>query len=371
VRTVLLNPGPVTLSDRVRKALVRGDWCHREPEFAELTQSIATRLEGLYEHDSARRHRAVLLTGSGTCAVEAMIWTCLPYSQKTLVVANGVYGERIAAMVHAQGGKAVVSSFPWTGMVELEAVEDCLRRDPSITHVIAVHHETTTGRLNDLQGLGELCKQYGRRLLVDAVSSFGAEEIKFSEWNIAAVAATANKCLHAAPGIAFVLADEDVLRDQRRHSSPVYLDLKSYYALQSESGYSPFTPCVPSAFALDEALEEHRKLGGWRSRRERYRAIGGRIREKFASLGVELLLPVEAYGSALYSYRLPRTITYRELHDRLKAAGFVIYAGQGCLAEEIFRIAHMGDIRDRDIDNLEHRLAAIFGSSSGVRCGRL
>ena len=369
-RTVLLNPGPVTLTERVRAALTRGDWCHREPEFAALTKSIIARLERVYG-DAASGHRAVLLTGSGTCAVEAMVASFVPRQSKTLVIANGVYGERIAGMVKAHRGRLVFLSLPWLTPVDLETVEQYLSEDTSISHVIAVHHETTTGRLNDLERLGTLCAGYGRILLLDAVSSFGAEEIKFAEWNLGALASTANKCLHGAPGIAFVLADERLLAQTRRDERPLYLDLRNYYAHQSGDGYSPYTQCVPGAFALDEALDEHAEQGGWEGRRGKYRAIGSRIRETLTSLDVDLLLPREAYSSAMYSYRLPQGLAYRSLHDRLKERGFVIYAGQGRFANDVFRIAHMGDIRDGDVAALEKALTAFFGAEGGPECAKL
>jgi 2-aminoethylphosphonate-pyruvate transaminase len=369
-RTVLLNPGPVTLTERVRGALTRGDWCHREPEFAALTKSILARLEGVYGQ-AARGHRAVLLTGSGTCAVEAMVSSFVPRQSKTLVIANGVYGERIAGMVKAHRGRLVFLSLPWLAAIDLETVEQYLRDDASITHVIAVHHETTTGRLNDMERLGVLCAEYGRILLLDAVSSFGAEEIKFAEWNLGALASTANKCLHGAPGTAFVLADERLLEQTPRDEQPLYLDLRNYYSLQSGDGYSPYTPCVPAAFALDEALDEHAEQGGWEARRRRYRAIGSRIRDTLTSLDVDLLLPAEAYSSAMYSYRLPQALAYRSLHDWLKEHGFVIYAGQGRFANDIFRIAHMGDIRDSDEAALEKALTSFLVAERGQGCATL
>src|SRR6185436_10773297 len=100
-REILLNPGPVTLSERVRNALGRPDQCHREQEFADLVLSIRARLERVYE-DTPADHDAVILSGSGTCAVEAMVASLVPRDGTALVPTNGVYGERIAAMLAAQ-----------------------------------------------------------------------------------------------------------------------------------------------------------------------------------------------------------------------------------------------------------------------------
>ena len=121
--TILLNPGPVTLTGRVRNAMGQADWCHREPEFAALTKSINARLAGVYgaaEDDFV----SVMLTGSGTAAVEAMLSSFAPVKGRTLVVANGVYGERMATMLGTMGRPCEVLSGEWDAPIDLAAVEE-------------------------------------------------------------------------------------------------------------------------------------------------------------------------------------------------------------------------------------------------------
>jgi 2-aminoethylphosphonate-pyruvate transaminase len=145
-----------------------------------------------------------VLTGSGTAAVEAMLASFAPAVRRTLVIANGVYGERMARMLAAHSKPHRVLSHDWTEAVNISTLERALAEDSSITHVAVVHHETTTGRLNDLEAIGRVCRARGVQLLVDGVSSFGAERLAGREWNLAAVAASANKCLHGVPGLCFV-----------------------------------------------------------------------------------------------------------------------------------------------------------------------
>jgi len=350
-RTILLNPGPVTLTARVRAALGRGDWCHREPEFAALVRSINARLAGVYA-ELAEDYDAVLLTGSGTAAVEGMLCGFAPRDRSTLVLANGVYGERMARMLAAHGRPHRVLDHGWLAPVSIPRLEAALAADPAISHVAVVHHETTTGRLNDLEAIGQACRAWGVGLLLDGVSSFGAEHIAGRDWNLTAVAATANKCLHGAPGLSFVLARRDLwLRPGPRPGS-VYLDLRSHHAAQHADGFSPFTQAVQLAFALDAALDEHREEGGWQARRATYRGRAARVAATLQDLGVTTLLPPSESGSVLWSYRLPGRLGYAGLHDALRRRGFVIYAGQGRLAPGIFRIAHMGDISADDLDRL-------------------
>jgi len=357
---ILLNPGPVTLTERVRAALSSGDWCHREPEFAALTKDINRRLVGVYPN-LIDNYSAVMMTGSGTSAVEAMLASFAPETGGTLVLANGVYGERMAKMLTAHRKPHELLRGAWTEPVDLATAATILDRHPEITHIATVHHETTTGRLNDLQAVGALCRERDIALLLDGVSSYGAEAIDAEAWHLEAVAATANKCLHAVPGLAFVVGHERLWTRTSPQVGSVYLDLYAYFAGQHGEGFSPFTQAVQVAFALSEALDELEEAGGWRARRQAYLDRAACIHAELAAAGVGMLLREEDCSSVLRSYLLPEGITYAQLHDGLKQSGFVIYAGQGQLATDIFRVAYMGDITAADLDALCTALRASLG----------
>ncbi len=190
MKTILLNPGPVTLSERVRSALLGPDLCHREVEFATLQDGLRRKLMAVYDLP-ADAWGATLLTGSGTAAVEAMITSLVPRDARVLVAENGVYGERMSRIAETYGIATTRIRAPWGERLDLEAIATALRATPH-SHVAVVHHETTTGRLNDLAALASVCKETGARLLLDGVSSFGAEDIDFEAWGIDACAATAN-----------------------------------------------------------------------------------------------------------------------------------------------------------------------------------
>lgn len=348
---ILLNPGPVTLSDGVRAALRHEDLCHREPEFAQITQEVLQRLARVHP-DAADRYASVLLTGSGSAAVEAMLSTFAPADRTTLVVCNGVYGERMAQMLARQRKphRAVVRA--WEQAPDTAQLAEALDACPDAAAVAVVHHETTTGRLNDLDGIAELCRQRGVRLLIDAVSSFGGEDIPLARWSPLAVAGTANKCLHGAPGVSFVLAQRAALEARQGHATTLYLDLENYHAAQSGGGWSPFTQAVHVVLALRQALREFEAEGGWQARRAAFAARSDAVGRCLGALGVRPILEAPDRASMLRTYRLPADRAYAELHDRLKARGFVIYAGQGRLAADVFRIATMGDIGPADLDRL-------------------
>lgn len=352
---ILLNPGPVSMTAKVRAALAGEDVCHREPEFKALVGRVREKISGIY---GAAGFTPVLIGGSGTAAVETMLSVIAP-TARSLVVANGVYGERMAAMLRAQNKAHDVVTAPWTSGMDLAAAERAIAAG-SFSHVLAVHHETTTGRLNDLAALGAICKKAGVPLLVDAVSSFAGEDIRWDEWNIEAAAATANKCVHGAPGVSFVLVRDAALARPSGATS-VYLDLHRHAADQAK-GSTPFTLPTHVTFALDAALDELAASGGWKARHATYAARSGRVRSTLRELGVAYLLDDDSvYGTTLTSFRLPEGKTYEALHAHLKGDGFVIYAGQGKFDGAIFRIAVMGEIAERDVDRLVASLRAALG----------
>jgi len=347
---LLLNPGPVTLTERVRRSLLQPDLCHRESEFFDLQDEARSRLLRPYALDPAQ-WSAVLLTGSGTAAVESMIVSLVPEQGRVLVVENGVYGERIAqicARYRIEHERLVGS---WMEAPDLRAI--AARLDAAggapFTHVAIVHHETTTGRLNNLAAVSELCRARDLRLLVDGVSSFGAEQIDFADRSLAGVAATANKCLHGVPGVAFVIARRDALAQAVGRA--YYLDLGRLGQLQDQRN-TPFTPAVHAYYALVEALREFEEQGGRQARYRQYAALAEQARAGLAKIGIEAVLPPEESSVVLRAYGLPAGLTYARLHDELKAGGFVIYAGQGDLSRTLFRISTMGNLTRTDIDRL-------------------
>ena len=350
-RTVLLNPGPVTLSAKVRKALAEGpDLCHREEEFAQLLASVRAQLLAVYDLDPGQWD-AVLLSGSGTAAVEGMLTSFVPRDGHLLVASNGVYGERMALMARLHGIRCSEVNASWLEPLDPGEIARCLAEAPDITHLATVHHETTTGRLNDLEEVAEVCRERGVVLLLDAVSSFGAEALAPGRWPLGGLAATANKCLHGIPGISFVLSERSRLVAAGNPARSLYLDLPRYLRAQ-QAGSAPFTHSVQACQALSAALEAFAEDGGWQGRRQRYAGRLGKIAAACAAGGVTPLLPASATSVVLNAWRLPVGLDYASLHARLKAEGFVIYAGQGALSAEIFRISPMGDIKPDELSRL-------------------
>ena len=357
MRCILLNPGPVSLSDSVRKAAVSNDFCHREPEYLGLQDEVRRGILDVYGcHPDL--WASMLLAGSGTTALEAMITSMPPRDAKLLVVENGICGERISRIAEIHGIDHHAVRHQWGDEIDFDQVEQELSAG-LYTHVAAVHHESTTGRLNDVRRIAHLCEKHGAALLLNAVSSFGAEDIPFESPALEACATTAGKCLHSIPGLCFVIARREALGRAAEPPRSHYMHLPLWLEKQDSQG-TPSTPPVNAVLALRQALKELAKHGSWEGRRKRYLKLAGKVRESLASLGVEALLDADQASCALTAYRVPEGMSYEEIHDGLKRWGFVIFAGQDSLAGEIFQISTMGDITHYDLERLLAAIETVF-----------
>ncbi|WP_156038536.1 pyridoxal-phosphate-dependent aminotransferase family protein, partial [Actinoalloteichus caeruleus] len=217
--------------------------------------------------------------------------------------------------------------FGWGQPIDLAAVDAALAEDATISHVGLVHHETSTGMLNPLAELGEIVARHDRSLIVDAISTLGAEPLDVVADHVDWCVGTANKCLEGLPGTSFVCAPRsslDGLSEVRPRT--YYLDLRAHHVAQDRDRAPLFTPAVQALYALDVALDlTLEETVAVRSRRYRERA--DRVRAHLARHGFEPLVPDGHRASSVTVFRLPDGVEYQHLHDRLKADGFVIY---GC-----------------------------------------
>jgi len=220
-----------------------------------------------------------------------------------------------------------------------------LRQHPEVHAVGMVHHETTTGLLNPGKAIAEVVDSLNRVFILDAVSALAGEHIDIAGSNIYMVAGTAGKCIQGFPGVSFVLVRKGFLERMRAYPKrSLYLHLTHYVDDQGR-GTVPFTPAVQIYYAFDEALNELLEEGVAK-RIQRYKKMAMLIRERMAKIGIKPVLTSDRQSNSITAYYLPEGLPYQTLHDRLKAQGYVIYAGQGNLENKIFRIANMGALTE-------------------------
>jgi 2-aminoethylphosphonate-pyruvate transaminase len=342
---MLLNPGPVNVSDRVRQALLRPDICHRESEFNDLLQGIKAKLLKAFVPGAEADYAAVVITGSGTAAVESAMMSSIPHGKRMLIINNGVYGERLSQMVGLHRLGVSELKYDWTAKPDPERLRLALRQHPEAHGVAMVHHETTTGLLNPVKDIAEVVDTQNRMFIVDAVSALGGETIDIAGSHMYMVAGTAGKCIQGFPGVSFVLVRKGFLERMRVYPKRSWYLHLTHYVDDQGQGTIPFTPAVQIYYAFDEALNELLEEGVAK-RIQRYRKMAALIRERMSKIGIKAVLTPERQSNTITAYYLPEGLAYQTLHDRLKEQGYVIYAGQGNLENKIFRVANMGALTE-------------------------
>jgi len=347
-RMILLNPGPANTTQSVKLAMTRPDICPREKAFGDVVRSVRDRLTRVvHEHD---RYTTVLLGGSGTAAVEAAIASAVPSTGRLLVVDNGAYGTRMAQIASAYGMTHDVEQFGVGGYPDLDRLRQRLETG-SYTQLAVVHHETSTGMLNPVAEIAQLCRAHRVELIVDAMSSYAAIPIDVEALGIDFLVASSNKCIQGMAGLGFVVCSRERLeRMQPVPGRSFYLSLSSQHRFFEATGQMQFTPPVQVVYALDRALDEFFYEGGVLARQNRYLRNWEALDSGMRRLGFRRLLPEAILSRILTAYLEPDHPGYSfdAMHDRLYAKGFTIYPGKGA-QRDTFRLANMGAVDASDM----------------------
>lgn len=343
----LLTPGPLTTRQAVKNAMLT-DHCTWDEEYKAITSSVMKDITDISANDD---YAAVLLQGSGSYAVEAMINCLTKADEKILFLVNGEYGKRMLTIAGNSCRTFEALSFDETRPIDVNILEERLQEDGKINTVVTVHCETTTGVINPLSDIVKTAKKYGKRVFVDAMSSFGAYEIDMPGLDIDALASSSNKCLEGLPGLAFVIAKKILLEESKGNSLSHSLDLYDQYReLYSGGGKFRFTSPTNILLALRQALDEYKKEGGLAARRERYMKNHAILTEEIAKLGFKSIVAPENQSYIITTFDLG-TIDFTEFYNALKAEGFIIYPGK-LTAIPTFRLGNIGDIYPSDMKAL-------------------
>lgn len=358
-RNILLNPGPATTSDSVKSAQIVSDICPRENEFGDIMGYISKELANLVADNS--KYTTILFGGSGTAAVESVISSVINNEEKILVINNGAYGKRMCEMCEIYNLNYIEFKSSSVEKINFGELEKKLNEIEGITHLAVVHHETTTGLLNDVRAIGELCKKYNINLIVDAMSSFAGIKIDMEKMNIKYLISSSNKCIQGMAGVSFVICNKDTL-NKTKYIKPrnMYLNLYKQYEYFKENNQMRFTPPVQVLYALKKAIEET-KEETVEKREARYKECCKTLWNGLDKLNLKRLVNDENASMLLTTVIEPENKNYdfEEFHDYLYEKGFTIYPGK--LAEKnTFRIANIGDIKVNDIERFVEVMTSYF-----------
>ncbi|MEP6677871.1 MAG: 2-aminoethylphosphonate--pyruvate transaminase [Betaproteobacteria bacterium] len=339
---ILLTPGPLTTSLATKAAMLR-DWGSWDASFNAVTARLRAKLCAVVQ--GADTHVCVPMQGSGTFSVEAAVNTLVPRDGHLLVLINGAYGKRMARLTAMLGRR--LSTFEAADDVRITAadVDRLLERDASITHVGIIHCETSTGIMNPLEDIARVTARRGRRLLIDAMSSFGALPIDARALPFDALVAASGKCVEGPPGMGFVLVKKGLLEQCGGNSTSLALDLADQWAYMEKTTQWRFTPPTHVVVALDAALDQFAAEGGQPARLARYTANCATLVRGMAELGLRPFLEPTIQAPIIVTFHAPDdpAYTFREFYDRVRDKGFILYPGK-LTQMETFRVGCIGAI---------------------------
>ena len=349
-KILLLTPGPLTTSTSVKDAMLK-DWGSRDNKFSDMTIRVRRAVEKIagVERD-VNTHTCIPLQGSGTFAIEAAITSLVPRDGKVLVLVNGAYGRRICKICDYNDRNYSVYE---TGENILPSPQDLLsilKSDKQITDVVVVHCETTSGILNPVEELAEVVAGVKCRLIIDAMSTFGAIKLDVKDTNCSAIIASSGKCLEGVPGIGLIIAEKENLKISRNRSSSLSLDLYDQWINLESTSQWRFTPPTHVVAALDQALLEHEAEGGVNGRCIRYNTNHQFLVKNMRELGFRTYLPDELQSPIIVTFYAPNHERYKfdMFYELLNAKGIIIYPGK--LTEiDTFRIGCIGQLNEQDM----------------------
>ncbi len=352
---ILLTPGPLTTSLQTKLAMLR-DWGSWDVEFNDVTARVRNSLLNIVHGEDS--HVVVPLQGSGTFSIEAAVATMVPSDGHVLVLDNGAYCKRAAKLASLMGRRCTLMPFADNEAVSPSALREKLTADSSITHVVLIHCETGAGVLNPLQAVADICAQFDKGLIVDAMSSFAAIDIDARKTRFDALVAASGKCLEGVPGMGFVFIRKFMLDGCAGRSQSLAMDLYDQYIYMEKTGQWRFTPPTHVVVALAEAISQFEAEGGQPARLARYTNNYETLVRGMTALGFKPFLDAAIQAPIIVTFHAPAHANYdfKRFYDAAKARGFILYPGK-LTQVETFRVGCIGAITSVEIEQAVHAIA--------------
>jgi serine---pyruvate transaminase len=352
VKRYLLTPGPTPVPPEVLAVLSEPMIGHRTAEYRAVLSQVLGRLQQVFRTGDD----VVLMTASGTAAMESAVANACSPGDRVVVVSAGNFGERWVSMTTAYGLDADIIRYSWGETPSPDDLAARLRELGGAKAVFLTHSETSTGVVSDIEALAAVAGEAGALSVVDAISSLGAVPLETEEWAIDVVATGSQKALMTPPGLAMVSVSDAAAEAASRSTSPrFYLDWERSRKAQAKPD-APFTPAVSLVIALNVALGMLLDTG-LEETFDRHVRLGRACRAGAKAMGLELFSPDEDRSSVVTAIRMPEAIDGQEIVSTIrKQMGVTLAGGQGELRGKIVRIGHIGYV---DIFDVVTGLAAI------------
>ncbi len=359
--TKLYTPGPTPIPEQVAIKMNQNIIHHRTPEFKKLFQRLEKKLRYIFQTEN----NVIVLTSSGSGAMEAAVSNLFNYKNRVLTIEEGKFGQRWGEICEAFRIPVTRHQTEWGKTISPEDLGKILKTEKKYDAVFLTHNETSTGMAINLSVLAEVMQKHSQALIiVDGISSVGALPLRMDEWGLYIVISASQKGFMCPPGLAFVACSKRAEQAiQKSDQCRYYFDLRK--AIKSmEDNYTPFTPATTLLTGLDQALEMMYEEGVeniWK----RHNRLANAVRKTIISLGLKLfaLQP----SDALTAVKIPESLKSSTIVQKLKNRGYIIAGGQGTLKDKIIRIAHLGYYEYQEFMNFLGAFEAVL-IESGWDC---
>ena len=351
---IMIAPGPVHVHTSLRDAV--RPMHHRSPPFRKIVLETASMIAELLETESP----VYMLTASGTGVMEAAVANITNPGDRALIVSGGKFGDRWGEIFQAYGCRSETMQFEPGEAIDIDAVAEAVRAGtPGI--LACTHVESSTGLLLDLEALSRSLPEMRPLLLVDAIASLGAEELRMDEWRVDAVVAASQKAFASPPGMGFVALGPRA-RELAKRPGPAryYFDLSRY---GRETGDPPFTPAIDTIQMVHASLSRMREIG-WREMRERHGRAATAFTAAARHLGLEPF--PQNPSSAVVAFRLhDNCINTNIIESLAQRYGIIAAGGQGSLEGKIIRAGFLGLHGGKGLERVLNALSEVL---SGAGC---
>lgn len=356
----LFTPGPLTTSLSIKEAMLH-DLGSRDFEFIQTVKFIRNELLNIAGVSKEDGYETVIMQGSGTFSIESVISSVIPDNAHLLILINGAYGERLARIAKTHKIKVSVIKTDENAFPSSEDLDETLSAENTITHVAAIHCETTTGIMNPVEDYADLCHKHNKIFFVDAMSSFGAVELNLKEKHIDILVSSSNKCIEGVPGFSFVIIRKEVLQNAENKARTLSLDLFAQWKGLETDGQFRFTPPTHALLAFKQALIELGEEGGVSGRARRYSQNHKFLTDGMQRLGFREYIEKKYQGYIITSFLYPDhpNFDFVKFYSLLNEKGQVIYPGK-LSHSDCFRIGNIGRINTEDIKNLLYHISNVL-----------
>ncbi|HET7685437.1 MAG TPA: alanine--glyoxylate aminotransferase family protein [Candidatus Limnocylindria bacterium] len=334
-------PGPTPIPAEVREAQARPMIDHRGAEFEAMQRAICDGIAPLI----GTRGEVLLLTGSGSGALEAAVVNTLSPGDRVLVVTIGAFGDRFAAIAEAFGAQVERFGVEWGAAADPGALRDHLAGREPYRAVLITHNETSTGVTNPLRQLAEAVRGApgDPLLVVDGISGLGALPFEMDDWGIDLVVSASQKAWMASPGIAIAALSERAREASARARMPRFYWDFGQAREWAAKGQTPWTPAVSVLYGLEVGVRRLTEEGRERTW-ARHAAIAAGVQAGLEALGFSLVAAPADRSPTVTAAWLPEGLEWGPFNAAMRERGLVVAGGQGKWAGRILRFGHMGEV---------------------------